>query len=313
MNNVKLISISGPTASGKSGLAVALAKALEKEGQRAEIVSCDSMQIYRGMDVGTGKVKPEEQEGIPHRLLDLLDPSEECSLADFTALAHEAIEQVAKTGALPILCGGTGLYLDHILYNTTLSDVPADEALRAELEQYDNDTLHQRLAAADPESAVAIHKNNRKRVIRALEIYLVSGKTKSYYDSISKSKVSRYNAKRVHLVSNDRDFLYERINRRVDGMFLEGLEAEVRRVFSQNPSKTAAQAIGYKEFLPYFEGSCTLLEVKEQIKQASRNYAKRQLTWFKKEEAGALCLDCALKEEEKLALCLAFLKDDAHL
>ena len=308
MNNIKLISISGPTASGKSGLAVALAKALLEEGTAAEIVSCDSMQIYRGMDVGTGKVRREETGGIPHHLLDLFDPREECSLADFSALAHKAIEEVANRGSFPILCGGTGLYLDHILYDTTLSEASGNEGLRAELEGYDNDTLHQRLASIDPESAAAIHKNNRKRVIRALEIYLVSGKTKSQWDADSKKKQSRYDARRVHLVSPDREFLYGRINRRVDGMFEEGLEDEVRQIFSSPLSKTAAQAIGYKEFLPYFDGQCSLEEVKEQIKQASRNYAKRQLTWFKKEEEGALLLDCATPTEEQVAQCIHFLR-----
>lgn len=313
MDPIKLISISGPTASGKSRLAVMLAKALEKEGVTAEIISCDSMQIYKGMDIGTGKVRKEEMEGVAHHLLDLLEPSEDCSLANFTALAHEAIEKVASKGHLPILCGGTGLYLDHILYDTVLSDAGSDEGLRAELELLDCETLHARLSEVDPESALAIHKNNRKRVIRALEIYLVSGKTKSYWDSISKNKVSRYDAKRIYLSKGDRENLYRRINHRVNGMFLEGLEEEVRLLFDKNPSKTAAQAIGYKEFLPYFEGQCTLHDTKEQIMQASRNYAKRQLTWFKKEEEGALCLDFAMPEDQKLALCLAFFKETSPL
>lgn len=311
MNDIHILSIAGPTASGKSRLAVALATALEKEGGPcAEIVSCDSMQIYKGMDIGTGKVKKEEMAGVPHHLLDLFEPFEECSLADFSALAHGAIEEVAARGHLPILCGGTGLYLDHILYDTVLSDAGEDPALRAELEQYDNDTLHDRLSRIDPESAAAIHKNNRKRVIRALEIYLVSGKTKSHFDSISKSKKSRYKAKRIYLAAGDREGLYDRINRRVEGMFSEGLEEEVRLLFEKSPSKTAAQAIGYKEFLPYFAGECGIEDVMEQVKKASRNYAKRQLTWFKKEAKGALLLDWAMPVKEQLAVCLAFLKEE---
>ena len=301
-----LLSLSGPTASGKSALSVALAKSFINRGVEARVISCDSMQIYRGMDVGTGKITPPEADGVPHLLLDVLDPAERCSLADFTTLAHNAIDQTVKEGALPILCGGTGLYLDNILYDTTLSDAPANEALRAELERLDSGELHRRLREVDEKSADAIHQNNRKRVIRALEIYLLTGRTKSDWDAASRVKKSRYNAKRVHLICEDRAYLYDRINRRVDGMFSAGLEEEARRLFSAPLSETAAGAIGYKEFLPYFRGECTLKEVKEQVKQASRNYAKRQLTWFKKEQEGALLLDCALPIEEQLERVLSF-------
>ncbi|MBP3321955.1 MAG: tRNA (adenosine(37)-N6)-dimethylallyltransferase MiaA [Clostridia bacterium] len=305
-----ILSISGPTASGKSALSVAVAKSLRDKGAGAQIVSCDSMQIYKKMNIGTGKITDEEMGGVPHHLLDILDPSECCSLADFTVLAHGAIDRVTEAGDLPILCGGTGLYLDNILFDTTLSDAPSDEALRAELEEADSEELHRRLREVDPESGEAIHQNNRKRVIRALEIYLLTGRTKSDWDACSRIKKSRYNAKRVHLVCNDRSYLYERINKRVDEMFAAGLEEEARTLFSAPLSKTAAGAIGYKEFLPYFRGECTLEEVREQVKQASRNYAKRQLTWFKRQQEGALILDCALPLDEKCAQIFDFLEGE---
>lgn len=305
-----ILSISGPTASGKSALSVAVAKSLKDKGVGAQIVSCDSMQIYKKMNIGTGKITTEEMAGVPHHLLDVLDPCERCSLADFTALAHGAIDRVAAAGDLPILCGGTGLYLDNVLFDTTLSDAPADEELRMKLEELESGELHARLAAVDSQSAEAIHPNNRKRVIRALEIYLLTGRTKSDWDASSRVKKSRYNAKRVHLICKDREILYDRINRRVDGMFDEGLEKEVKALFEGTLSDTAAGAIGYKEFLPYFRGECTLTEVKEQVKQASRNYAKRQLTWFKKEQEGALLLDCTLENDQKIDRILSFLKEE---
>ena len=321
MKKQPIVCISGPTASGKSALAVELALALKKQGQHAEIISCDSMQIYKGMDIGTGKVTEEEKQGVVHRMLDILEPSESCSLADFAALAHSAIDDCAKNRALPILCGGTGLYLDNILYETTLSDAPCDQVLREELEKEENEALHARLAAVDPQSAQSVHPNNKKRVIRALEIYLLTGQTKSAWDARSRQKTSRYDARRIYLLPDAREVLYEKINRRVQGMFDEGLEVEVRALYEKQLSPTAAQAIGYKEFLPYFRGDCTLDAVKEEIMQASRNYAKRQLTWFKKSigdacgeggvpsnaVGGSLVIDCALPRDEQLRLALAYI------
>ncbi|MGM9667895.1 MAG: tRNA (adenosine(37)-N6)-dimethylallyltransferase MiaA [Eubacteriales bacterium] len=304
---IKLLAVAGPTASGKSALAVALARRLG-----GEVISCDSMQIYKGMDIGTGKMSEEEMQGVKHRLLDIAEPCRSFSLSDYMALAQTAIEETAKSGAFPILCGGTGMYLDHLLGGTALSSAPGDEALRAELSLKSNGELYKELSSVDPQSAAATHPNNRKRVLRALEIYLLSGKTKTQWDEESKSGPSPYDYRLILLLPKDRQTLYDRIDRRVEEMFSMGLPEEARRLFAQNPSPTAAQAIGYKELRPYLEGKEELSAALEKVKQASRNYAKRQLTWFRREEQ-ALVLDCALSAEEKCAQTLSALQKEGFL
>lgn len=302
---IKTAAVAGPTASGKSRLAVALAKRLH-----GQVISCDSMQIYRGMDIGTGKVTKEEAEGVPHHLIDIADPKEGFSLAEYIALAREAVLKVTREGFLPILCGGTGLYLDHVLDGTALSEAPGDENIRRKLECLGSEELYAMLVQTDPQSARAVHPNNRKRVIRALEIYHASGVTKTEWDARSKVNGNPYNAKVILLLPGDRQKLYEAIDARVDEMFHRGLEHEARLLFESHPSPTAAQAIGYKEFLPYFEGVATLKEVKERIKQASRNYAKRQLTWFGRRAYSSLCLDSLLPFEEQVERAASYIAEN---
>lgn len=269
---IKVIAIAGPTASGKSALALALAKRFG-----GEIVSCDSMQVYRGMDIGTAKPTVEEMAGIPHHMIDLLAPEENFSCGDFVEAAHRCIAGIAGRGALPILCGGTGLYMDNVLWDTELCAAGEDPAYRAELELLDSPALHEKLREIDPESAGAIHENNRKRVIRALEIFKVSGMTKTEWDRRSRVQTSRYDALRFTL-TGERALLYERIERRVDLMMEQGLLDEVRALLPRL-GKTAAQAIGYKELGGYLRGECSLPEAVALLKQSTRNYAKRQLTW----------------------------------
>lgn len=277
-----LLAIVGPTASGKTSLSVLLAKRLD-----GEILSCDSMQIYRGMDVGTAKPTLEERRGIPHHLIDLIDADAPFSCADYVRAASQAINEVTARGKLPILCGGTGLYLDALLRGGNFEETETDPALREELlayaAQYGNHALHERLSEIDPESAAAIHENNVKRVIRALEIYRTTGMTKSEADRRSRIPDSPYRSLVIGLHYPDRALLYQRIGQRVDQMLADGLEEETRElllrgVFDKN--STAAQAIGYKELLGYLRGEESLADATERLKIATRRYAKRQLTWF---------------------------------
>ena len=278
-SKIKVVAVVGPTASGKTALSVEIAK---RYG--GEIISCDSMQIYKEMDVGTAKVTAEEMRGVPHHLINIVSPQDEFSCADYATAARNAIEDIASRGKLPVFCGGTGLYLDSVLKNTEFSAAGKDEEYRAYLErECSPEELHRMLVEVDPESAASIHQNNVKRVIRALEIYRVTGKTKTEWDAISRLTESPYDSVIIGLNYRSRDTLYSRIDRRVDIMMEEGLLDEVRRLDTPAfRASTASQAIGYKEILSYFDGVCTLDEAIDSIKQYSRNYAKRQLTWFGK-------------------------------
>lgn len=285
MTKIKTLSILGPTASGKTGLAIALAKKLN-----GEVVSCDSMQLYRGMDIGTATPTMEERNGIPHHMFDIIAPDTEFSAADYARVAGEVIADIHARGKLPILCGGTGMYHDSLMRLTSFEPGERDEKLREELFAYaaehGNKTLHARLAAVDPEAAEAIHPNNVKRVVRAIEVFETTGKTKTETDKMQVSGEVPYDNTQVILEFADRALLYERIERRVDIMMDEGLEEEARWVLNYpNLSRTAYQAIGYKEFAPYFRGECTLADVTAEIKLATRHYAKRQLIWFRKSDA----------------------------
>ncbi len=282
MTKIRTISILGPTASGKTGLAIALAKRLD-----GEIVSCDSMQLYRGMDIGTATPTLEERGGVPHHLFDIINPDEEFSAADYAKAAGEAIADIHARGKLPILCGGTGMYHDALMRLTSFEPGERDDALRDALFAYalahGNEALHARLAAIDPAAAEAIHPNNVKRVVRAIEVYETTGKTKTETDKMQLSGETPYDNIPVILDFADRARLYERIERRVDIMMADGLEEEARWVLAYpNLSRTAYQAIGYKEFAPYFRGECALEDVAAQIKLSTRHYAKRQLIWFRK-------------------------------
>lgn len=281
MEKIPVYAVVGPTASGKSAYAIRLAKELN-----GEVISGDSMQIYRGMDVGTAKASAEEQQGIPHHLLDVAEITEGFSAGRFMELAAEKIAEIHSRGKTPIICGGTGLYIELLLTGKQLSENTADEKLREELlafaEEKGNEALHTRLAEIDPKSAENIHPNNVKRVVRALEIALTTGSTKSEADEKSKEGENPYAPTIIRLTYGDRAKLYEKINLRVRRMFEMGLEEEVRALCEKGlrETPTASQAIGYKEFYPYFDGEIPLAQVEEDICRNTRRYAKRQETWF---------------------------------
>jgi len=284
--NVKprIAAVVGPTASGKTTLAIKLAKIYG-----GEVISCDSMQIYKGMDIGTAKPTFEETEGIPHHMIDIIEPSENFSAADYAPLAKAAVSDILSRGKLPIFCGGTGLYLDSLLRVSAFSESEKTDEVRAALhafaEKNGAEALHARLAAVDPESAEAIHYNNVRRVVRALEIFETTGVTKSEWDKRSLAVEPKYDAFMTVLDFRDRQRLYDRIDRRVSLMMDAGLLDEVRTLYNAGMLKDnyiAAQAIGYKEFLPYFSGEAAPEECADQVRLSSRRYAKRQLTWFRR-------------------------------
>lgn len=283
MKKIKTLSVLGPTASGKTGLAIGLAHALG-----GEVVSCDSMQLYRGMDVGTATPDEAERGGVAHHMFDVTDPEEEFSAADYARLAAPVIAQIDARGRLPILCGGTGMYYDALMritgFGGTERNGERTAALFAYAEEHGPQALHERLAAVDPDAAEAIHPNNVRRVVRALEIWETTGKTKTETDRAQTAGEVPYDDCPIILTFEDRALLYERIERRVDVMMAGGLEAEARALFApgRTVSRTAAQAIGYKEFLPYFRGECALSDVTAAIKLATRHYAKRQMIWFRR-------------------------------
>ena len=279
---ITVYAIVGPTASGKSALALELA---QRHG--GEIVSCDSMQLYRRMDIGTAKPTAEERRLVPHHMIDVVEPHTSFSCADYVEMADRAIREIHGRGKLPIICGGTGLYLDSLLRGENFQPDLTDDALRAELLEFarkrGNEALHAELARIDPESAEAIHQNNVKRVARAIEIYRLSGMTKTELDKNSRLGEQRFDIRCAGLFYSNREALYRRIEKRVDMMMDEGLEAETRALLAEGVFKenaTAAQAIGYKELIGFIEGRETLAEAVEALKAATRRYAKRQITWF---------------------------------
>lgn len=278
----KIIAVVGPTASGKSALALALAK--EYDGV---IVSCDSMQVYKRMNIGTAKPTSSEMLEVPHRMIDIIEPTESFSCEDYVRRAALEIEDICACGKLPIVCGGTGLYLDALLRGGNSSPSFDTDEIRKELvlraSREGIGPIYDELMLVDPESASSIHPNNEKRVIRALEIYLATGKKKSELDRLSKEMESPYDATVAALTYSNRDILYSRINDRVDEMIKEGLIEETISLLSDGvfeANKTAAQAIGYKELFLYIEGRESLDLAVEKLKQATRRYAKRQITWF---------------------------------
>lgn len=281
--NDKIIAVAGPTASGKSALALELCKRLD-----GELISLDSMQIYRGLDIGTAKPTKAEQAEVRHHMIDICEPTENFSAAEFAERAHKVIADVQSRGKKAVLCGGTGLYLDTVLGRLDFGEIESDEKLRGELiafaEKNGADALHERLRGIDPQAAEKIHKNNVRRVARAIEIYELTGKTKTEHDREAISD-SPYESLIIGLDYDDREVLYNRINRRVDAMIEAGLEGEVRSLVSRgllSAESTAGQAIGYKEMLGYIAGDCSLGDAVEKIKLGTRRYAKRQLTWLRR-------------------------------
>ena len=288
----RVILLGGPTATGKTALSVGLA---QRYG--GEVISGDSMQIYQGLDVGTAKVTPEETRGIPHHLIDILTPEQPFSVADFVDRAGALIGEITARGHLPIVAGGTGLYLSSLMNGVQFAPqkVPPQlrEQLAAELEQRGPEAMYAELCAVDPEAAAGIHPNNHHRVLRALELYRATGVTMSRQKADSLPAEQPYDALLLCLDFPERAQLYARIDLRVDRMLEQGLLDEARMVYEQRESyRTAAQAIGYKELFPYFAGEQALAPCVEKLKQASRNYAKRQLTWFRR-MPGAVWLDAS--------------------
>ena len=279
-----IIAIGGPTATGKTALGVALAKALG-----GEVLSCDSMQVYRGMDVGTAKPTEEEMQGVPHHLLSVADPNEPFSVGRYVALAEPILQDLLARGVTPIIVGGTGLYMDALLKGEAFAPAPPKE-LRRELEnEWDArgaEAMLARLRESDPETAARLSLSDRKRILRALEIERLTGKTASEHERLSKLRPPKYRAVRLALTYSDRAELYRRIDLRVDQMLENGLIDEIRTLLSRGVRRdaTAMQAIGYKEFLDALDGKCTLEDATDAVKQGSRRYAKRQLTWFRRHD-----------------------------
>ncbi|MEI6131569.1 MAG: tRNA (adenosine(37)-N6)-dimethylallyltransferase MiaA [Bacillota bacterium] len=287
----KVIVIFGPTASGKSSVAVEVAKALD-----GEIISADSMQIYRGMNIGTAKITNSEMNDVPHHLIDIVDPSENYSVADFKSSAETVIKDIFARRKTPVICGGTGLYIDALVKNISFETNNVDYTLRNELFQQHSEKgsawMHDVLEKLDPDSAKVIHENNVKRVIRAIEVTTQTGIPFSKQKNIAVSQPSKFDFLMFGLARN-RENLYARINERVEMMFEAGLETEYLKLSEGvgNPSFTSTQAIGYKELDEYFAGRQTMQEAKEKIKMETRRYAKRQITWFKR-YTEALWIDC---------------------
>ena len=278
-----LIILTGPTAVGKTELSIALA---QKIG--GSVISADSMQVYRRMDIGSAKIRKEEMQGIPHYLVDILEPDEEFHVVRFQEYARRCMEEIQAEGRLPIVAGGTGFYIQALLYDIEFRDEPEDKGYRSWLEQTAREqgghVLHEMLAEADPESAEAIHENNVKRVIRALEFYHLSGKKISEHNEEERRRESPYQFC-YFVLNDDREKLYRRIDLRVDRMVGEGLVEEVRSLkqMGYNRRMVSMQGLGYKEILDYLEGGCTLEEAIYRIKRDTRHFAKRQLTWFRRE------------------------------
>lgn len=305
MKKIPILVVCGPTASGKTKLAVDLAKMFN-----GEIISADSMQIYKGLDIASAKPTEEEKEGVPHHLMGFLDPRSAYSVADYVIEARRLIADISERGRLPIICGGTGLYINSIVDNIEFDDTGSDPRYREELREIarekGNGAVLDMLRKIDPESADRLHENNLSRVIRALEVYRLSGRTMTEIQAESRKNPSPFEPCML-MIDWDREVLYHRINQRVDIMLEMGLLGEAREFFTHDDYVTASQAIGYKELKPYFDGEKELSECVEHLKQETRKYAKRQLTWFRKDSRISLIsadettkYDEILKNAEKI-------------
>lgn len=306
LSKPRVVAIGGPTATGKTALSVALAKALG-----GEIINADSMQVYKNLDVGTAKPSVEERQGIPHHLLDFLTPEAPYSVADFTAAAAPLIETLNAQNRLPFVVGGTGLYITSLLKGVAFEAQSADPAVREQLRREAETTgpaaMHAKLQALDPDYAVKVHPNNQVRVLRALEAIAVTGQKMSDQQKAALPAETPYRSLCLCLTCRDRDVLYRRIDLRVSRMVDTGILQEAEWVWRNRETfRTAAQAIGYKEYFPYFEGTQTQAECTEKLKQATRNYAKRQLTWFRNQnDAVWLYVD----EDDVLTKATALVRD----
>ena len=308
-----LIVIGGPTACGKTGFSIRLAKKIG-----GEILSADSMQIYKGMDIGTAKVTAEEAEGIPHYLIDELQPNEEYNVMLFQQKAKAYLAQIWERGNIPILVGGTGFYINALLYDNEFTETDGDSAYREDCyalaQEQGAEVLYEKLLEIDPEYAAGVHANNVKRVTRALEYHHLTGQKFSAHNAEQKQKDSPYTAA-VILLTMERGQLYRRIEQRIDLMLEQGLLEEVRGLLAQGyaPELVSMQGIGYKEFVPYFRGECTLEEAVMQLKTNTRRFAKRQLTWFHRQIDG-LWLDLSEQTaEQALEAALAYLREKGIL
>lgn len=311
MSIPKIITIAGPTASGKTALSISLAQRFN-----GEIVSADSMQIYLGMDIGTAKATAEEQAAVPHHMIDIISPWENYSVARYTEDADACCREILSRGKLPIVVGGTGLYIDSLVAGRDFADFQEDKSLRAELEQQyvreGGEALLHQLAQFDPERAEKLHASDQRRIIRAIEVYRLTGITITEHDRLTRLKPPAYDAAAIILSFRDRETLYDRINRRVDRMVEDGLFAEVEHLLSEglSPEATAMQAIGYKEPAQALAGRISAEEAVEQIKMGSRRYAKRQMTWFHKNTSAQwLVRDTDVDPDRDLSECLPYLKE----
>ena len=278
-----LIVLTGPTAVGKTALSIQLARRIG-----GEIISADSMQVYRHMDIGTAKIRLEEMDGVPHHLIDILEPTEDFNVVRFQALARAAVEDIYSRGKIPIVAGGTGFYIQALLNDIDFTQIDENTQFREEMErlaaEQGAEVLHERLRAVDPESAEAIHANNVKRVIRALEYYEQTGEKISAHNEAERAKTSPYHFF-YYVLNTDRTVLYERIEKRIDEMMEEGLVEEVRQLQAMGCSRdsVAMQGLGYKEILAYLNGEMSLETAVNILKRDTRHLAKRQLTWFRRE------------------------------
>jgi tRNA dimethylallyltransferase len=304
-----MVILTGPTAAGKTNLSIGLAKAIN-----GAVISADSMQVYKKMDIGTAKIMPEEMQGVDHYLVDVLDPSEDFHVARFQQMAKEALKQIYDKGQIPIVVGGTGFYIQALLYDIQFSETQKDDSYRKELEEIarekGNHYLHQMLADVDPKGAEAIHENNVKRVIRALEYYKETGEPISKHNERERKRISPYNSA-YFVLTHERPILYDRINKRVDLMVEQGLIQEVETLKKEGYDRNlvSMQGLGYKEIFQYLDGEISLEEAIYILKRDTRHFAKRQLTWFGRERDVIMIEKQKYKnEDEILAYMLEILK-----
>ena len=312
MKKIPVVVVAGPTASGKTALGVEICKHFS-----GEVVSADSMQIYKGMDIATAKPTKDEMQGIPHHLIDIISPGETFSAAKFKEYAAECIDGIVSRGNLPVIVGGTGLYIDTLVNNITLTETDTDPSLREALikkcERCGAQAMLDELAAIDPDYAANLHPNNTKRILRALELWYSSGVRMSQQIALSRLNPSPYDVCYIVLDVNNREFLYDRINKRVDIMLEQGLVNEAAE-FISNSGETSSQAIGYKELRPYFNNETSLQEAVDSLKQSTRRYAKRQLTWFRRNEnAKKLYIDAYNSKKELAQAAFKIINDSGIL
>lgn len=306
-NKIPLIAVVGPTASGKTALGVQLCLALD-----GEVISADSMQIYKNMPIASAVPSEEERAGVPHHLMEFAEPDTEFSVADYVNLAKRKISEVYSRKKLPVLVGGTGLYVNSLIDNIEFLEQPSDMALRARLEdEFDNiggREMLSRLAKFDVETASRLHENDRRRIIRAFEVYHLTGRTVTQQNVLSRNNESPYDVIMLGITYRDRGLLYDRINRRVEIMVECGLPDEARQ--NINTKGGACQAIGHKELIPYFEGDCTFEQAIETLKRETRRYAKRQLTWFRRDTR--INWIYADEEDDIVSAALKIIKEERH-